>query len=395
MKFICGVDVSKASLDACIEPGAVFASFDNDADGIAELAAFCRQHQASLVAMEASGGYERRAFLLLWEAGVPCAMTNPRSVRHYAEAMGVLEKTDRLDARVIARFAKAKDLRPTPLPAPGQQRLKALVARLRQVTDDLTVQKQRRASLAGNAEILASIDEVIALLRRQSRTLEGEIASMIDDDPLWAQLAQAWRSVKGVAGRTVARLMADLPEIGTYSNKAIAKLAGLAPIANDSGKRHGKSRPWRTQQCPLDPLPRCRHRKPSRQIARRFPQKVVRRRKAQNGHPHSTRPQAARPPQRKSTRRACRIRSCNLTPQIVAHPNPLPSGEREFGNSPDGTDHSARDSKWAIVEGLVCGSSSSDPAGIIISRPLRVLCGTGDPHVLQNEVEKLRAAGKS
>ena len=240
MKFICGVDVSKARLDACIEPGAIFESFDNDAAGIAALAAFCRKHQAGLVAMEASGGYERRAFLLLWEAGVPCAMTNPRSVRHYAEAMGVLEKTDRLDASIIARFAKAKDLRPTPAPSPGQQRLKALVARLRQVTDDLTVQKQRRASLADNAEILASIDEVIALLKRQSRTLEGEIASMIEDDPLWSQLAEAWRSVKGVADRTVARLMADLPEIGTRSNKAIAKLAGLAPIANDSGKRQGK-----------------------------------------------------------------------------------------------------------------------------------------------------------
>jgi len=240
MKFICGVDVSKTRLDACIEPGAIFESFDNDAAGIAALAAFCRQHQASLVAMEASGGYERRAFLLLWEAGVPCAMTNPRSVRHYAEAMGVLEKTDRIDAGIIARFAKAKDLQPTSPPSPGQQRLKALVARLRQVTDDLTVQKQRRASLLDNAEMLASLDEVIALLKRQSRSLEGEIASMIDDDPLWSQLAEAWRSVKGVAGRTVARLMADLPEIGTYSNKAIAKLAGLAPIANDSGKRQGK-----------------------------------------------------------------------------------------------------------------------------------------------------------
>src|SRR6202030_2639617 len=155
-------------------------------------------------------------------------------------AMGVLEKTDRLDAHIIARFAHAKNLQPTPAPTPAQQRLKALVARLRQVTDDLTVQKQRRASLTDNAEMLASIDEVIALLKRQSRKLEGEIASMIDDDPLWAQLAEAWRSVKGVAGRTIARLMADLPEIGTYSNKAIAKLAGLAPIAKDSGKRKGK-----------------------------------------------------------------------------------------------------------------------------------------------------------
>jgi transposase len=240
MKTICGVDVSKAVLDANIEPGGIFASFDNDPVGIAELAAFCRQHRAELAVMEATGGYERRAFLLLWDAGMPCALTNPRSVRRYAEAMGILEKTDRIDASVIARFAHAKNLQPTPAPTPAQQRLKALVARLRQVTDDLTVQKQRRASLADNAEMLASIDEVIALLKRQSRTLEGEIASMIDDDPLWAQFAEAWRSVKGVAGRTVARLMADLPEIRTYSNKAVAKLAGLAPIADDSGKRKGK-----------------------------------------------------------------------------------------------------------------------------------------------------------
>jgi len=240
MKTICGVDVSKARLDACIEPGAIFESFDNDAAGIAKLAAFCRRHRADLVVMEATGGYERRAFLLLWEQGLACALTNPRSVRRYAEAMGILEKTDRIDAGVIARFALAKNLQPTPAPTPAQQRLKALVARLRQVTDDLTVQRQRRAIVLDDAEMLASIDEVIALLKRQSRKLEGEIASMIDDDPLWAQLAQAWRSVKGVAGRTVARLMADLPEIGTYSNKAIAKLVGVAPIANDSGKRKGK-----------------------------------------------------------------------------------------------------------------------------------------------------------
>jgi transposase len=239
-KTICGVDVSKAKLDAGIEPGHLFASFDNDVAGIAELIAFCRDNGVELVVMEASGGYERRAFVELWGHGISCALTNPRSVRRYAEAMGILEKTDRIDAFVIARFADAKNLSPTPLPSQAQQRLKALVARLRQVTDDLTVQKQRRSSMFDNAEMQVSIDEVIALLKRQSRSLEGEIASMIDDDPLWAKLADTWRAVKGVAGRTVARLHAELPEIGILSNKAIAKLAGLAPIANDSGKRKGK-----------------------------------------------------------------------------------------------------------------------------------------------------------
>lgn len=240
MKNICGVDISKARLDACIEPGSIRGSFANDVAGIAGLSVFCRLHRVELVAMEATAGYERRAFLLLWEQGLPCAVTNARHVRLYAEAMGVLEKTDAIDAHIIARFAQAKNLRPTPLPSLTQQRLKALVARLRQVTDDLTVQKQRRTSLLDDAEMLASIDEVIALLKRQSRTLEGEIGSMIDDDPLWACLSDTFRSIKGVADRTVAWLMADLPEIGTYSNKAIAKLVGVAPIANDSGKRRGK-----------------------------------------------------------------------------------------------------------------------------------------------------------
>jgi transposase len=239
-KIICGIDVSKARLDACIMPGSTFHSVDNTIAGTAELAAFCRQHQVELVGMEATGGYERRAFLRLWELGLPCAVTNALHVRLFAESMGAIEKTDRIDAAMIARFAQAKDLQPTPLPSQKQQRIKALVARLRQVTDDLTVQKQRRSSLLDNAEMLASINEVIALLKRQSGTLEGEIASMIDDDPLWAHLGDTFRTIKGVADRTVAWLMADLPEIGTYSNKSIAKLVGLAPIANDSGKRRGK-----------------------------------------------------------------------------------------------------------------------------------------------------------
>jgi transposase len=234
-KIICGVDVSKLRLDAHVAPSGAFESFDNDRAGIAALAEFCRRQGVQLVAMEATGGYERQAFLLLWEAGIACGLTNPRSVRRFAEAMGILEKTDRLDASVIARFAIAKDLKPTSPPTPAQQRLNALVARLRQVTDDLTVQKQRR-SCAINEEMVTSIDEVIALLKRQAKTLAGEIGSLIDDDPLWSRLDAEIRC-KGVADRTVARMLAELPEIGIYSNKAVVKLAALAPLAPDSGAR--------------------------------------------------------------------------------------------------------------------------------------------------------------
>lgn len=240
-QIICGVDVSKSRLDVEVatSAGSLSAGFDNTAEGITALAGFCREHQVELVVMEATGGYERMAFLLLWEAGVACALANARSVRHYAKAMGMLEKTDRIDAAMIRRFAQSKAMQPDKPPSPDQQRLTALVRRLGQVTGDLVVQKQRRHSTA-DEKALASLDELMAFLRGQARALEGEIASMIDDDPLWACLAEACREVKGVAGRTIARLMADLPELGTYSNKAVAKLVGLAPIADDSGKRAGQ-----------------------------------------------------------------------------------------------------------------------------------------------------------
>jgi transposase len=232
------VDVSKCRLDAHVVPSGACESFSNDLAGIEALARFCRQHGVQLVAMEASGGYERQLFLLLWEAGIPCGLTNPRSVRRYAEAMGYLEKTDRLDASLIGRFAIAKNLKPTQPPTSLQQRLNALVARLRQVTEDLTVNKQRRSSAINDA-MTSSINEVIGLLKRQARTLTDEIASLIADDPLWSQLDAALRT-KGLADRSVARLLAELPEIGIYSNKAVVKLAGLAPFANDSGAKSGQ-----------------------------------------------------------------------------------------------------------------------------------------------------------
>lgn len=240
-KIICGVDVSSQVLDARIGTDGAVRQFERSAEGIAELAAFCRTHAVELVVMEATGGYERLPFMLLWVAQVPCAIVNPRAVRRFAEAMGLLEKTDRIDAGMIAWYAAVKRIVAHRPPSEAQQRLTALVGRLRQLTELLVMQRNQRR-LITDAEVLASIDAVVALVRGQIRQFEAAIAALIDSDPLWRALEQAFRSIKGVADRTVARLMADLPEIGTLNNKAVAKLAGLAPIAKDSGKIAGKRR---------------------------------------------------------------------------------------------------------------------------------------------------------
>jgi transposase len=238
-KIICGVDVASAALQARIGREGAEGCFTNTSHGIAELAAFCRQHQVELVAMEASGGYEKLPFALLWGQSLAVAILNPRSVRQFAEGMGLLEKTDRIDAGMIAWFAEVKHVSPTQPHSAEQQRLKALVVRLRQLTELQAAQRNQQL-LVEDDVVRKSFLGLLAVVKAQIRELEKAIADLIASDPLWEKLNQAFRSIKGVAKRTVAHLMAEMPEIGTLSNKAISKLAGLAPLARDSGKREGK-----------------------------------------------------------------------------------------------------------------------------------------------------------
>jgi transposase len=247
--IICGVDVSSATLDASLGRNGPWRKFPRTPEGIAELARFCREHGVALAAMEASGGYERLPYALLWQEGIPSAIANPRQVRRFAEAIGFLEKTDRIDAGVIAVYAGARKLAPQPPPTDLQERLVALTTRLRQVTTARTALKNQRR-LVKDAFVLASIEEAIAFHGRQIAALEQAIADLMREDALWVSLARAFRTIKGVADRTVGNVLALMPEIGTLSNKAVAKLAGLAPIANDTGKRSGP-RPVRGGRAPL------------------------------------------------------------------------------------------------------------------------------------------------
>ena len=111
--------------------------------------------------------------------------------------------------------------------------------RLRQLTEVRTAQSNQQR-LVTNAAVRKGFSAMLKFLDEQIEELEQAIAALIDADPLWRQLNRVFRSIKGVADRTVSRLMAEMPEIGTLSNKTISKLAGLAPLANDSGKRQGR-----------------------------------------------------------------------------------------------------------------------------------------------------------
>jgi transposase len=233
------VDIASESVEARIGQDGPAASFPNNCAGIAALAELCHAHQVELVAMEATGGYEQQAFAQLSERGLGVAILNPRAVRQFAHSMGLLEKTDKIDAGVIAWYAEVKKSQPVCVAPQTQLELRARVTRLRQLTDLRTMQTNQRR-LVSNRAVEASFRKLLRVVDKQMEELEQSIAALIEADPLWRELNQAFRTIKGVADRTVARMMADMPEIGTLSNKTISKLAGLAPLANDSGKHQGK-----------------------------------------------------------------------------------------------------------------------------------------------------------
>jgi transposase len=239
--MICGVDISGEALDAfCLATGEA-RRFSNDAAGVAELAAWCEGSGMALTVMEATGSHSELVFLTLGERGLGVALVNPKLVRRFAESMGVLEKADRIDARIIARYARAKEVRPMGPPSPAQRELTSLSRHLSRLVVKLGTAKQQIASCRDEAS-RESLAREIGFLKSEIVAFETSIAAMIRQDRLWSRLDAALREVKGVANRTVARLLADLPEIGLISNKAAAKIAGLAPLVDESGKRKGKSR---------------------------------------------------------------------------------------------------------------------------------------------------------
>jgi transposase len=233
-----GIDVSKEHLDFALLPGSSWRS-PNDPDAFGELVARLRALAPTLIVMEASGGYERDFAAALGAARLPVAVVNPRQVRHYAQALGQLAKTDRLDARVLARFAQ--DVRPPvrELPDEAASALEELVARRRQLREMLTAELNRRQQCR-TAAVRADLDANIAWLKKRLSDSDKELKKRIESSPLWKAKEDLLKSVPGVGKVVATTLVAELPELGKLPTKALAALVGLAPVARESGKHKGE-----------------------------------------------------------------------------------------------------------------------------------------------------------
>jgi len=248
-----GIDVSKATLDVALGSEGEIFQVSNDEVGLNALADKLSKANPTLVVLEASGGYERLAAATLVGRGLAVAVVNPRQVRDFAKATGVLAKTDRIDARVLARFAEAVRPEPRPLPTPEATELQELLVRRRQIVEMLTMEKNRlQGALVDRTK--RAIAKHIKWLEQALERSDDDIDKAIRNSPAWREKEDLLRSVPGIGPVTARTILAELPELGSVTHKEIAKLVGVAPLNNDSGTMHGKRSCWGGRATVRQPL---------------------------------------------------------------------------------------------------------------------------------------------
>lgn len=235
-----GIDVSKARLDVAVGEEGDSWNERNDFEGISRLCKRLTELRPELIVIESTGGLERPVILELERAGLAVALVNPRRVREFAKAIGYAAKTDKLDARLLARFGRDAKPKPTQLPSEGDQRLSALLARRKQLLDMLTAEKNRLETTP--LTLKSMIEEHITWLEKHLAALEQEIDDFNRQDPGRKEKQELMRTLKGIGPVTASTLSADLPELGKLNQKEIAALVGVAPFNNDSGKWRGPRR---------------------------------------------------------------------------------------------------------------------------------------------------------
>jgi transposase len=245
LEFV-GVDMAQQAFEWALHGVRGTHSARNDDSGFEALREALRGRKVGLIVVEATGGLERALAGYLLRHGLPVAVVNPRAAREFARSMGHLAKTDAIDAVALAHMAQTlaakvdqAGVRLTP-PSAEVELLQAMVARRVQLLGMRTAEKNR---LGGAVRVLhQSIAAVIKTLDKEIAKLDRDIDAHLQQH--FTEQAQRFDAITGLGLTTCAAVLAFLPELGTISGARAAKLAGLAPLNNDSGKERGKRHIW-------------------------------------------------------------------------------------------------------------------------------------------------------
>lgn len=237
-----GIDISKSSVDVDSYPAAQPACFTNDEPGRMAAASFLRGLRPALIVVEATGGLEAPLVGQLAAVGLSVAVINPRQARDFAKAIGVLAKTDRVDAQILARFGQAVKPPVRPLKPEETLALEAILTRRRQIIEMITAESNRLASAA--PRIAKQIRQHIVWLEKRLTEANQDLDGMLRQSPVWQHKAQLMTSVPGVGRVTAVTLLAELPELGALPRREISALVGVCPYSRDSGKYRGRRTIW-------------------------------------------------------------------------------------------------------------------------------------------------------
>jgi len=231
-----GIDIAKDQYDMYVHPSAEHDTFRKS--GMDDVISRLRDLNPELIVMEATGGLEIPVAAGLAAAALPVAVVNPRQVRDFARAMGILAKTDAIDARVLALFAEKVQPKIRPLPDARMRALRELVTRRQQLVEMRTMESNRRRMLLSE-RASASIKLLLDTIETEIRKLDSDIKKHITNSPVWQEKADLLKSVPGIGDTTAPLLVVALPELGTLNRRQIASLVGLAPMNRDSGTLRG------------------------------------------------------------------------------------------------------------------------------------------------------------